>query len=72
MIAHCSEGQKTRLSELVNPLKNQLILIGPEGDFSIEEIEKAKQNNFQFVDLGHLTLRTETACITALSVMKLG
>ena len=48
------------------------MLIGPEGDFSIEEIEKATQQNFQFVDLGYLTLRTETACITALSVMKLG
>ncbi len=72
MIAHCSEAEKIRISDLANPLKNQLILIGPEGDFSIEEIEKATQQNFQFVDLGDLTLRTETACITALSVMKLG
>ena len=72
MMAHCDEAEKTRISDLANPLKNQLMLIGPEGDFSIEEIEKATQQNFQFVDLGDLTLRTETACITALSVMKLG
>lgn len=72
LMAHCGEEQKTRLSELANPLKNQLILIGPEGDFSMEEIEKARQHHFQFVDLGNLTLRTETACVTALSVMKLG
>ena len=72
MMAHCGEAEKMRISDLANPLKNQLILIGPEGDFSIEEIKKATQHHFQFVDLGNLTLRTETACITALSVMKLG
>ena len=72
MMAHCGEAEKIRISDLANPLKNQLMLIGPEGDFSIEEIEKATQHNFQFVDLGDLTLRTETACITALSVLKLG
>ena len=72
MMAHCGEGEKKRISELANPLKNQLVLIGPEGDFSMEEIEKAIQHNFQFVNLGDLTLRTETACITALSVMILG
>ena len=72
LMAHCGEEQKTRLSEFANPLKNQLILIGPEGDFSMEEIEKARHHHFQFVDLGNLTLRTETACLTALSVMKLG
>ena len=71
MMAHCGEKEKIRIGELVNPLKNQLMLIGPEGDFSTEEIEKARQHHFQFVDLGNLTLRTETACITALSVMKL-
>tara|TARA_B100000963_G_scaffold283791_1_gene252495 strand:+ start:35 stop:766 length:732 start_codon:yes stop_codon:yes gene_type:complete len=72
MMAHCGKEQKIRLSDLANPQKNQLMLIGPEGDFSIEEIGKARQHNFQFVDLGGLTLRTETACITSLSVMKLG
>ena len=38
MMAHCGEAEKMRISDLANPLKNQLILIGPEGDFSIEEI----------------------------------
>ena len=72
MMAHCGKAEKTRISDLANPLKNQMILIGPEGDFSTEEIEKATQHHFQFVELGDLTLRTETACITALSIMKLG
>ena len=72
MMAYCSEEEKMRISHIANPLKNQLILIGPEGDFSMEEIKKAKLENFKLINLGELTLRTETACLTALSVMRLG
>jgi len=53
-------------------LKNELksnedvtILIGPEGDFSINEIEMAIANNFIPVSLGNTRLRTETAAIVA-------
>jgi len=45
--------------------ENALILVGPEGDFSKEEIEMASRNNFRLVSLGKSRLRTETAGITA-------
>jgi 16S rRNA (uracil1498-N3)-methyltransferase len=42
-----------------------LILIGPEGDFSNDEIELAEQNNFTGISLGSQRLRTETAALNA-------
>ncbi len=63
-IAHCIEQEK---KQLVNPSINEssIILIGPEGDFTKDEIESAKQNNFLPVSLGETRLRTETAGIVA-------
>lgn len=63
-IAHCIEDEKM---QLVNQPINQssIILIGPEGDFTKDEIEFAKQNNFLPVSLGETRLRTETAGIVA-------
>ena len=46
-------------------LKNIQLLIGPEGDFSHEEIEKALNENYNPVSLGNTRLRTETAGISA-------
>ncbi|MHB8402112.1 MAG: 16S rRNA (uracil(1498)-N(3))-methyltransferase [Bacteroidia bacterium] len=59
-IAHCLAGEKT---ELKNILQNDssIILIGPEGDFTEEEIKLALQNQFQPISLGNSRLRTETA-----------
>lgn len=65
-IAHC-EDEKTKKS-LQHELKaktNYTMLIGPEGDFSSEEIKNALQNGFQPVSLGNSRLRTETAAIVA-------
>lgn len=45
--------------------ENALILIGPEGDFSPEEIEYASMNGFSSVNLGPERLRTETAALSA-------
>jgi 16S rRNA (uracil1498-N3)-methyltransferase len=42
-----------------------VILIGPEGDFSPEEIKQANQSGYQIVSLGTSRLRTETAAIVA-------
>ena len=69
-IAHCMEGTK---SQLTNQLINQstLILIGPEGDFTKEEIEQALQNNFTPVSLGKTRLRTETAGVVAAILLRL-
>jgi 16S rRNA (uracil1498-N3)-methyltransferase len=67
LIAHCRDGEKAPLSKKVQP--DSWILIGPEGDFSIEEIELAMSKNAIPIDLGKSRLRTETAGIMALSVM---
>ena len=48
-----------------------MIIIGPEGDFTSNEIELATENNFKMVSLGNNRLRTETACIAAVTLMKL-
>jgi 16S rRNA (uracil1498-N3)-methyltransferase len=69
-IAHCKNQTKTPLSSLADATSPQLILIGPEGDFTIEEIELALKNNFKPVDLGTNRLRTETACLVAITLMK--
>lgn len=65
-IAHCIDADKRSLADLNNAaLSSKLILIGPEGDFTSEEIEQALQNNFNAVTLGATRLRTETAGIVA-------
>ena len=66
MIAHCVKDAKVDFSSLYNPsLETHIILIGPEGDFSEQEITKAKESNFVPVSLGSNRLRTETAGIFA-------
>lgn len=64
-LAHCEPGTKHLLKTLVQPNDSVVIAIGPEGDFSSEEIAMAAQENFQFIDLGTYRLRTETAAIAA-------
>jgi len=71
-IAHCEPGAKSRLSEILNTsLSSQLILIGPEGDFTEEEIRQASNARFIGVDLGNNRLRSETAAIAAAALLKL-
>lgn len=64
-IAHCEETDKKSLKNTLKPYSNTTILIGPEGDFSVKEIEMAIKNNFIPVALGQTRLRTETAAIVA-------
>jgi 16S rRNA (uracil1498-N3)-methyltransferase len=65
-IAHCiDEDNKQPLHQHISPLGHQLICIGPEGDFTKQEIEWALQNNFMPVSLGNTRLRTETAGVVA-------
>jgi len=72
MIAHCLETEKQQLAnQLVNQSTNKLILIGPEGDFTKEEIELALENNYIPVALGSTRLRTETAGMVAATLMKM-
>lgn len=66
MIAHCcgDKGRKT-IPELYHKGDNAVILIGPEGDFSGEEIDAAMRHSFTPIHLGRSRLRTETAGIAA-------
>lgn len=67
LIAHCDEDfTRLNLKEFIQPQKDYLILIGPEGDFSKEEIELALQNGFTGISLGNQRLRTETAALNAI------
>lgn len=66
MIAHCDEdGEKKSLADSLQKGKSAMILIGPEGDFSPEEVILAKENGFFPVSLGEARFRTETAGVLA-------
>lgn len=71
LIAHCGETVKTPLQKKIKINENSCILIGPEGDFTKEEVELAKQNRFDFVSLGENRLRTETAGIYSCSIVNM-
>ncbi len=69
-IAHCMDDAKRNLADLNNEsLSSKIILIGPEGDFTPEEIELALNNHFSAVTLGPTRLRTETAGIVAATLL---
>jgi 16S rRNA (uracil1498-N3)-methyltransferase len=68
LIAHCEESEKAILSKM-NIANSTQILIGPEGDFTIAEIEMALQQQYQPVSLGNTRLRTETAGIVASALL---
>ena len=70
-IAHCYEGEKPLLRDVVEKGKDVLILIGPEGDFSTEEVELAISEGFIPVSLGTSRLRTETAALAACHTVNL-
>ncbi|MDR0422030.1 MAG: 16S rRNA (uracil(1498)-N(3))-methyltransferase [Proteiniphilum sp.] len=65
-IAHCCDLPVQPLALRCERGESVLILIGPEGDFSREEVEKATAAGFEPVTLGESRLRTETACLVAL------
>lgn len=83
-IAHCytaeeaeGEGESIHLSgrnflgDLLEKEGNAWVLIGPEGDFSITEVEEAIKAGFQPISLGESRLRTETAALVAVHLMYL-
>lgn len=66
MIAHCVAGEpRGFISQVSKPGQRYLILIGPEGDFTPNEIQLALQNDFKPLTLGNTRLRTETAALAA-------
>lgn len=64
-IAHCYKNEKQELANLIQRGKSTVILIGPEGDFSEQEVELALHSGYAPVSLGNSRLRTETAAIVA-------
>lgn len=70
-IAHCYEGEKEALLQALQPGENALVLIGPEGDFSPEEVRKAMTYGFRPITLGRSRLRTETAALVAVHMMNI-
>jgi len=64
-IAHCNESEKDFLISSVKPKENVTILIGPEGDFSKNEVDEAIKIGFKPVSLGNTRFRAETAAIIA-------
>ncbi|MEO6550754.1 MAG: RsmE family RNA methyltransferase [Ferruginibacter sp.] len=68
-IAHCENDESRIQLRSYQPFSSAIILIGPEGDFTIDEIEAALENNFLPVALGNTRLRTETAGLVATSIM---
>ncbi|HMQ47721.1 MAG TPA: 16S rRNA (uracil(1498)-N(3))-methyltransferase [Saprospiraceae bacterium] len=65
-IAHCHSGDKGRLKGNYQPGQNVCMLIGPEGDFSTDEVALALANDFFPISLGTVRLRTETAGLVVL------
>ena len=64
-IAHCYDQPKQHLLHACQPAGNVVVMVGPEGDFSEEEVELALRNSFQAITLGESRLRTETAGVVA-------
>lgn len=67
-IAHCEPTERTPLTALA-PAKSLIVLIGPEGDFTPDEVQSAQQAGFIPIHLGQSRLRTETAALTAVSMV---
>jgi 16S rRNA (uracil1498-N3)-methyltransferase len=69
-IAHCGKNEN-HLIQITDSSKNQIVLIGPEGDFTAGEILWALNNGFNPVSLGTNRLRTETAGIYSLVCLRM-
>jgi 16S rRNA (uracil1498-N3)-methyltransferase len=65
MIAHCQDTERQYIKKTYQEHSDTVILIGPEGDFTPEEIEMAVNKGFIPVSLGNSRLRTETAALMA-------
>jgi 16S rRNA (uracil1498-N3)-methyltransferase len=66
LIAHCRpEGERVPITRALPPRTDALVLIGPEGDFTAEEVALALRHGFVPIFLGTSRLRTETAAVAA-------
>lgn len=69
VMAHCEEDMKESIISFIEPV-NFPVLIGPEGDFTKDEIQLAKKYGYAFITLGETRLRTETAGLYAVMLLK--
>ena len=60
-VCWCDEGEKVQLREQKFSDRSSLVLVGPEGDFTPEEVAQCKKHGFVNLSLGANRLRTETA-----------
>lgn len=70
-IAYVDPANPLHLKDVARPGENSLVLIGPEGDFTPEELALAMENGFKKVSLGASRLRTETAGLAACHILNL-
>jgi RNA methyltransferase, RsmE family len=63
--------KKKSLADSFHESKNNIVLIGPEGDFSKNELKDAQINGFKFVTLGNSRLRAETAGIMTCAIFSM-
>jgi 16S rRNA (uracil1498-N3)-methyltransferase len=68
-IAHCNEGDRLSLKTVYQNNQDTIIAIGPEGDFSMQEVMQAHFFGFKSITLGTSRLRTETAGVAACSMV---
>ena len=71
LIAHCENGDKKHLFNAAMKGEYVCVLIGPEGDFSPDEISKAFDAKFEEISLGDSRLRTETAGVVSAQIVNL-
>lgn len=87
IMGHCRDGEKEAITSILGAAKGSwvaeidkqskagkphiIIMIGPEGDFSVEEIELALKSEFKIMHLGSSRMRVETAAITAVTAVYL-
>jgi len=69
--AYVETGLENLLQRKITPHSNSLVMIGPEGDFSPEEIDLLKSSKFELVSLGAYVLRTETAGVAAVHTINM-
>ena len=70
-IAHCYNENQQHFKDVYQKEENSLILIGPEGDFSQDEVALAIEKGFEPITFGESRLRTETAGIVACTIFNL-
>lgn len=70
LLCHCRESPKMKITQQYQPHSDVMILIGPEGDFTVDEIAAAEAAGFSSITLGNEVLRAETAGIVAAVTIK--